>query len=112
MATWHDIESARDEWGDDAPFNDDVLTELLEVSKLQIIAYAPTLPEPEDPEAEEVIPTNYRLGQLRQAQNLWTAGQVDSSGEIGDGSFAVRPHPLDWVIKQILRPRRGVPRVR
>lgn len=109
MATWHTIETARDEW-DDAPLNDDVLTELLAVAQQQVIAYAPTLPVADPPTTE--VPTNYRFGQLRQAQNLWTAGQVDSSGGLGEGEFVVRPHPLDWIIKQILRPRRAVPRVR
>lgn len=111
MANWHDIDSARDEWID-APMNDDVLTALLAVSKQQVIAYAPRLPVVDPPVDPEVIPENYRYGQLEQAKNLYNAGRVDASGGDGDGSFVARPHPLDWIIKQILRPRRAVPRVR
>lgn len=103
--TWHDEETARDEWVS-APPNDDVLAQLLEVSKQQVIAYAPKLPDP------EVVPVNYRYGQLEQAKNLYNAGAVDSSGGMGEGEFVMRPHPLDWIIKQILRPKRAVPRVR
>jgi hypothetical protein len=110
MGTWHDVESARDQWID-ADLDDDVLEELLEVAKQQVIAYAPALPEPA--EGEELdVPVNYRYGQLEQAKNLWNAARVDASGGDGDGTFVMRPHPLDWIIKQILRPRRAVPRVR
>jgi hypothetical protein len=109
MATWHDLISVRDEWID-APESDDLLDELLEVAQLSIVAYAPALPvsETEVP----VIPTSYRYAQLQQVKNLWNAGRVDSAGGMGDEGFVFRPHPLDWVIKQILRPRRAVPRVR
>lgn len=111
MATWHDVDSARDEWID-APLDDDVLTTLLNVAKQQVIAYAPRLPIVDPPVEPEQIPDNYRYGQLEQAKNLWNAGTVDSAGAVGEDSFVVRPHPLDWIIKQILRPRRAVPHVR
>lgn len=110
MTTWHDIESARDQWID-APLDDDVLEELLDVSVQQVIAYAPALAEPA--EGEELdVPVNYRRAQLQQARNLWNASKVDPSGGIGGDDFVIRPFPLDWIIRQTLRPRRGVPRVR
>lgn len=108
MSVWHDVATARDFWVD-APFDDDVLEELLEVAKQQVIAYAPTLPEPEA-EVEEDIPVNYRKAQLDQARNLWNATKVDpASGGSGDDTYVIRPFPLDWMIRQTLRPRRGVP---
>lgn len=109
MATWHDIESARDEWVD-ASLNDDTLQELLDISQQQVLAYAPALPITDPPTTD--IPANYRYYQLMQATNIWNAGRVDAGGGVGDGEFVIRPHPLDWQIKQGLRPRRGVPRVR
>ena len=109
MALWYDIFTARDDWID-APLNDDTLQVLLDVSQQQVIAYAPKLPITDPPTAE--IPANYRYYQLMQATNIWNAGRVDSSGAVGEGDFVVRPHPLDWQIKQGLRPRRGAPRVR
>ena len=61
----------------------------------------------------ENIPTRYALAQLMQAKNMWNAGRVDASGGIGDGGdFVIRPVPLDWHVKQLLRPKRGAPRVR
>lgn len=111
MTTWHDLESAREEW-EDAPLSDGVLQALLDISEQQVIAYAPALPVPTDPEAPAEIPANYRYYQLMQATNIWNAGRVDASGGVGEGEFVARPHPLDWQIKQGLRPRRAVPRVR
>lgn len=110
MASWHTIETARDEWID-APLDYDALTELLAISRQQVVRYAPALAETDPPTPDE-CPDNYRYGQLRQAENLFNAARVDSNGGEGSGEFVVRPHPLDWVVKQILRPRRGVPRVR
>jgi hypothetical protein len=109
MATWHDLESARDQWVD-APLSDDVLETLLEVAKSAVIAYAPALPEPEE-EEEEDIPTSYRYAQLMQTRNLWNVSRVDSAGSVGEGEFVIQPRPLDWHVKQVLRPARGVPRV-
>ncbi len=111
MASWHDVESARNQWVD-APLDDVALEQLLEVAKGQVIAFAPALPEPAEG-AEQTVPEHYRMGQLMQARNLWNAGKVDTaSGGMGDDTFIVRPRPLDWTVKQVLRPRKGVPRVR
>lgn len=113
MTTWHDEESARANW-DDAPYDDEQLAELLEVARGQVVAYSPHRKSDAavQPESDEV-PVAYRLAQIRQAQNLWRAGTVDATGGIGDGSdFVIRPHPLDWHIKQIIRPKGGRPRVR
>lgn len=111
MANWHDVESARDRWVD-APLDDDDLEELLEVAKQAVIEYAPALPEPEDPEAEEDIPVNYRRAQLMHSRNLWNASTASTAGTFGEGEFVITPRPLDWHVQQMLRPKRGVPVVR
>jgi len=125
MAEWHTVETARDQWID-APLDDVVLTELLAIAKQQVAAYAPSGVFPgvitegsghEGAYGEAIwdgilVPDNFRYGQLRQAQNLYNAGRVNANGSLGDGNdFVMTPHPLDWHIKQILRPRRAVPRV-
>lgn len=103
MSTWHTLESARDQWAD-APLDDESLSELLEVAKVAVLAYAPALP-PTDPED---IPVSYRVAQLMQARNVWNSGQANPGG--GDGFDNIgygltTKHPLDWQIKQLLRPR-------
>jgi hypothetical protein len=110
MAEWHDAESARDEWVD-APLDDEQLTQLLTVAREQIVAYAPTYTPDED--FPDEIPDAFRFYQLTQARNIWNASKVDpASGGVGDESFIVRPFPLDWIIRQGLRPKRGAPSVR
>jgi len=102
--TWHDLDSARTDWRD-APANDMQLQTLLDVAQTQVEAYGPLTLEEADP-----VPTNYRLAQLMQTRNLWNANKVDAgSGQIGDDTFAIRPFPMDWVVKNVIRPKRGVP---
>jgi hypothetical protein len=104
-AGWHTIDSARDEWTvGEATVDDRRLWQLLELAREQVIAFAPALAE------DAAIPSSYRAGQLMQAQNLYNAGAVDpATGSTGDDQFALRPYPLDWMVKQVLRPARGTP---
>lgn len=113
MASWHTLETARDQWAD-APYDNDQLEELLEVARVQVVAYSPTRKtDPSVAADSSTVPVTYRLAQLRQAQNIWSAGAVNADGGIGDGSdFVLRPHPLDWHVKQIIRPKGATPRVR
>lgn len=106
MATWHDIESIRSAWDDAEQIEDDILGELLAVAREAVIAYAPKLSA-----GTTAIPTRYRVGQAAQVKNLWNATQAGPNGSIGDDTFAIQPRPLDWHVKQILRPARGRPRV-
>lgn len=105
---WHDLESIREDWesGEDIP--DTLLTDLLLVARLSIEAFAPPL-SAEMIQANQ-CPVNYRLAHLMQTRNLWNAVTVDSSGGIGeDMGYAYRPMPLDWIVKQVLRPKTSVP---
>lgn len=100
---WHTLDTARDDWRD-APAYDAWLYECLWVARNDVLAFAPALDLGQRP------PINYRRAQIMQARNLWNAGKVDAaSGESGEGTFVLRPFPLDWVIKQVLRPKRAVP---
>ena len=117
---WHDVLSAREEWVD-APDDDSILGELLSIAAEQVMAYAPAslreefegeVGDDEWPEGWSNPPIAFRRAQLMHAKNMWTADRVDSGGTFGDGEFQVRPHPLDWHVKQLIRPRTAVPRVR
>lgn len=113
MTTWHDTESAAYQWPD-APDDTDILEELLEVARGQVVAYSPhRKADPIVATDSDDVPVEYRLAQLRQATNLFNAGSVAPDGGLGDGgSFVMTPHPLDWHVKQIIRPKRGAPHVR
>jgi hypothetical protein len=99
---WHTLDTARDQWVD-APYQDEILSDLLAIAQEQCLAYAPG--------ASGTAPTepHYRVAQLMQARNIWNASKVSPSGDLGDGTYVISPKPLDWMIKQLLRPKRAVP---
>jgi hypothetical protein len=99
---WHTVDSVRQEWTGGAPADDRRLYQVLDMARQQVLEYAPELA------VDAPIPSNYREGQLAQARNLYNAGTVDSSGGEGSGDFVLRPFPLDWMVKQMLRPQRAI----
>lgn len=121
--SWHTVTTARDEWVD-APVDEVGLATLLTVAKNDVISYAPKFTDPDtgvvslgyiDPVSgiisavtDNTVPADYRLAQLMQARNTWNANKVDpSNGQMGDDTFVMRPFPLDWFVKQLIRPNRG-----
>lgn len=101
---WHNLDSIQEAWDDAANLDDEQLFELLEIAKQAVLAYAEAL------ELDQWPPTNYWKAQAMQAQNVWNSSRVNPvSGGDGDGSFVLRPFPLDWQIKQLLRPQSAVP---
>lgn len=111
---WYTVDTIREPaegdaaaaWDDAEHIPDSVLNDLLEVARDNVIEFAPVLPA-EYPAGK--CPASYRLAHLMQTRNLWNALEVDSSGEFGGDDYTIRPMPLDWIIKQILRPKRAVP---
>ncbi|HWU46145.1 MAG TPA: hypothetical protein VN133_05250 [Humibacter sp.] len=122
--TWYDTTTARTDWGD-APASDDQLETLLTIAKNAVITYAPKYTDPTtaalslgqiDPVTglinpiTDTIPPDYRQAQLMQARNTWNAAKVDpANASLGDDQFVIRPFPLDWMVKQIIRPKRALP---
>jgi hypothetical protein len=107
MADWHDVASARDEWVDapvDEDDGDDILTGLLASAKAAVIAYAPAVEEPLTD-----IPEGYRQAQLMQARNIWNSGKASPSGDFDGGQYGLSTFPLDWMIRQLIRPKTGKP---
>jgi hypothetical protein len=122
MAEWHTVATARDQWAD-APYDedggDDTLTQLLSVAKNAVRAYAPTAGDgyvidddgyivPGDPSS---VPDNYVVAQLMQARNVWNSSKASpSSGNFDGGDvYALSSFPLDWQVRQLLRPKQGRP---
>lgn len=116
MSTWYsaadddEVERLVAAWTD-APIADlETLSMLLEVARDQVWSYDP---DSEDDDLEPVlppttdVPVRLVLAQLRQATNLWNAGRVNSSGDVGMDSFTFTPRPLDKTIRGIIRPLRG-----
>lgn len=100
---WHTLASSRTEWRD-APDDDAQLYNLLEVAREQCETYAPALPD------AAPVPTSYKVAQLMQTRNLWNTSKTDpASASYGEDGFAIRVYPMDWTVKNILRPKNPVP---
>lgn len=105
---WHDLETIRIDLPDMIDVPDEMLNNLLNVARQAVEEFAPAL-------SEELIeagkcPANYRLAHLMQTRNLWNSFEVDGGGAVGeDMGYAYRPMPLDWIVKQVLRPKRSIP---
>ncbi|WP_336625582.1 MULTISPECIES: hypothetical protein [unclassified Microbacterium] len=82
--------------------DDPTLTVYLTAAKAACIAFAPALPE------GGAVPDEYRLAQAMQAANIYNAALAAPGGDLDGGSFGLVAHPLDWQIKQLLRPQSGV----
>ena len=125
---FHTLASARYAWEDGDTVPDTVLRDLLEIAAEQCIAFAPVkgYALPYDPSSgidggdasgaqldepgTGTVPTRYRVAQLMQARNIWNSSMAaPDTGDFGGNGFALTPKPLDWIIKQILRPKRGKP---
>lgn len=113
MATWHNLESARDEWAD-APLDDEQLSNLLEAAKEAVLAYAPSttveyawqdgyyLPVGEPAE----ISRGWRIAQLMQSRNIWNSSKATpGTGDFDGSNYGISTFPLDWQVKQLIRPR-------
>lgn len=104
-------------WPDAPLANLEVCEMLLDTAREQVIAYAPEPPADDVTVVDgyvtsaTVTPVRYVYAQLRQAENLWNAGRVSSSGDIGVDTYTFTPRPLDKTIKQIIRPVDGKPHV-
>lgn len=105
MTTWATPTDARNLW-QGAPLDDDLLTEWLAGAQTSCEAYAPALLDA-DP-----VPPNYTQAVVLQARAVYEAANRDGD-VIGfePTGYAIRVRPLDGTVKQLLRPRRGVPRV-
>ena len=91
---WLTCEWMREHW-DDAPDDDAQLWELLNVARYEVEAFAPP----------SVPASVLRSAQRTQAVNIWNASQASPSGDSDGGGFGLTPLPLDWTVKQMLRPR-------
>ena len=103
---WATLEQARQDWADAQHLTDAVLTRLLVDATDACAAFAPMVPAGVDP------PAPYARAVVLQARELWAAAHRD--GDLIGGAedaYAVRVRPLTGSVRQILRPRAGVPRL-
>ncbi|TQJ31950.1 hypothetical protein [Microbacterium sp. SLBN-146] len=56
------------------------------------------------------VPSAWKLAEVMQARNLFNAGQspTNPSSDWDGSGYGVATYPLDWTVKQLLRPEQGV----
>jgi hypothetical protein len=97
---WHTLDSIRDVWRD-APGDDAELFVLMQSAKEQCEAFAPAF--------TGAAPLRFRQAQLLQSRALWASGSVSQGDQFGDGAgLSVTVFPMDWTVKNLLRPTRAV----
>ena len=77
------IERLTAAWADAPIENLETLRFILSTARDQVLADAPTPIPPQDWDLHPL--DRYVYAQLRQAENLWNAGRVQTSGDLGDG---------------------------
>ena len=97
---WLDIDDVRDRWPDAVQMDDDELGDYLAAAYAACVAY---LPPSADVEADNA---SWRLAQLMQARATWRALRAGTGDNIGSDGLTVTVFPLDWQVRQLLRPRR------
>lgn len=96
---WLTLDQTRLEWVD-APGEDVTLYSLLHSARVACEEFAPVV---------DVVPEHYRRAQLLQAIGVWNSSRATSADRLGAGEFSVTVFPLDWNVKQLLRPKAGLP---
>lgn len=89
----------------DAPTEEPAILALyLAAAKAACVAYAPS-------RDTETIPDEWVLAQAMQARNIYNAGGAaggPSSDPTAGGYGIATSYPLDWHVKQLLRPAQGM----
>jgi len=102
---WVTLTQAQNLWRDAADLDAAELTTYLLSAYEACVEFAPELEDGAE------IPESWRLAQVMQARaqmRALTAGRDDNLAADG---LTVTVYPLDWNVRQLLRPKRGRPRV-
>lgn len=103
---WASPEAAREQWADAENMTDPELTGYLASAYEQCVEFAPELAD-----GQTVIPRRLVQAQIMQARAIWRSIQAGDDNGIGPDGFSVTVYPMDWTVKNLLRPKRAVPRV-
>lgn len=108
-----DLAQVEQFWPTVAEVDPAALPSLLASARVQCEAFAPslttTLEDGSTVTAEP--PVNYLQAQALQARALYRAGVAGSGDTIGPDGLTVTVYPMDWTVKNLLRPRRAVPAI-
>lgn len=99
----HDSPVLVELWPGCVDLTDAALDLLLDSARTQCEAFAPALPDGAD------VPPAWLQAQALQARALSRAGVVGADDQVGIEGGGVTLFPMDWTVKNLLRPKRGRP---
>lgn len=101
-------------WPQAADLTHDELDPLLASARVQCEAYAPSLyvTLEDGTTALQSPPPNYQHAQILQARALYRAMIAGDRDGIGADGYTVTVFPMDWTVKNLLRPKKGRPVLR
>lgn len=108
MAKWYDSSTIQNVWREARTMHESELDELLAVAREECEEFA----YPEDVADPSNIPARVALAHRLHAQAIWNSQKT--SGRDDDVTLSgqsVTVYPMDWQVKNHLRPKRGVPAV-
>ena len=88
-------------WPEAAELEWPVLDRLIKSSWEQCSVFAPDLPE------GQAVPESWKVAQVMQARSTYRASLTGSNNQVGDDGMVLTVFPLDWQVRQLLRPKRG-----
>lgn len=92
-------------WPGSADLSPAALEVVLESARDQCVAYGPALSDPDNP------PRRWLMAQALQAKALTVAGFAGAQDSTGGFGETVTVYPMDWQVKNLLRPNQGKPYV-
>ena len=102
---WVTLTQARELWPDADVLGDDVLTTYLASAHESCVAFAPALAD------GATVPEAWQVAQVMQARAVYRSLKAGARDQVGPDGFAVTVYPLDWNVRQQLRPKQGRPLV-
>jgi len=104
---WHTLATARDEWpGSKTSITDVKLHRLLEIARRDCLTWGPELVDAAG--LPLPVPGPWLEAQLKQARNILNAAQA-STQQVDPDMSSYEPRPMDWWVKQLIRPDSGRP---
>lgn len=94
----------------DAPDDDETLATYLQTAYEQCVEYLPHVRDTETgelvPDVPDPLPSRLRKAQIWQARALYASAIAGPGDQVGADGMRVTVYPMDWTVKNLLRPRR------
>jgi hypothetical protein len=104
LVGWVETDTVADFWPEAEDLVDAVLVSYLQAAYEQCVAYLPAVPLP-TPLIMTAPPERYVQAQIMQARALYRSNVAGSGDQLAEGQ-AVTVFPMDWTVKNLLRPKK------